>query len=180
MYPSYPSAGQPPLPAPQAPPPTVLNAVRLMYAGAALSVVWLVTTLSMIGSVRHALQTGTFRTSGTTGTMLVGPSGKLTAHAISTFITAYVAVAIIFTIVFIALWVWMAWANRRGKYWARIVSTVFFGLFTLFTLLLVLRGTASISFLITIVTWLVGLGAVILIWNRKSGPYYQVMSGRPA
>lgn len=177
MYPSYPSASQPPFLAPQAPPPTVLNAVRLMYAGAALSVVWLVTTLLKIGALRQALQNGTFRTSGTAGTF-VGPSGKLTPHAISTFVTAYVAIEIILTIVFIALWIWMAWANRGGKNWARVVSSVFFGLFTLLALLALIRPTASLSLVVTVVTFLVGLGAVILIWNGKSTPYYEAMSNR--
>jgi len=28
------------------------------------------------------------------------------------------------------LWLWMAWKNKQGRPWARVVSTVFFGVFT--------------------------------------------------
>ncbi len=37
----------------------------------------------------------------------------------------------------IGLWIWMAKANQAGKNWARITSTVFFGIECLFLLLLV-------------------------------------------
>ena len=41
------------------------------------------------------------------------------------------AVAIIFGLIGIGLWLWMAYANKAGKNWARITATAFFGLDTL-------------------------------------------------
>ena len=37
----------------------------------------------------------------------------------------------VFGLVVIALWLWMARANGQGRNWARILSTVLFGLATL-------------------------------------------------
>ena len=44
---------------------------------------------------------------------------------------AAVVTAVIGALIAIGLWLWMAWANRRGRNWARIVSAVFFGINTL-------------------------------------------------
>src|SRR5579859_7197739 len=35
-------------------------------------------------------------------------------------------------LVLAALWLWMAWKTRTGRNWARIVSTVFFGLLSIY------------------------------------------------
>ena len=42
-----------------------------------------------------------------------------------------ITVTIVFGLVVIALWLWMARANGQGRNWARILSTVLFGLATL-------------------------------------------------
>jgi hypothetical protein len=47
----------------------------------------------------------------------------------------------------VALWLWMATANKAGQNWARITSTVFFGLDSLF-LLVVLIGAGALMALV--------------------------------
>ena len=50
---------------------------------------------------------------------------------------------------------------------------MFFGIDTL-DLLAVFRGSAgAISAVFAIVTWLVGLGAVIMLWRRESTAYFK-------
>src|ERR1700749_2289708 len=39
-----------------------------------------------------------------------------------------IAGVVILAVIMVSLWLWMAWKNRTGRNWARIVSTVFFGL----------------------------------------------------
>ena len=70
------------------------------------------------------------------------------------------------------LWLWMAWANKRGKNWARITGTVFFALYTLDLILVAARSASGISTVFAIVTWLVGLGATIMLWRRESSGYF--------
>ena len=55
MYQPYPSGGQVPEPVRPGPPPSVVMAVRLMYAGAVVSAVSLVVGLATVGNLRDAL-----------------------------------------------------------------------------------------------------------------------------
>jgi hypothetical protein len=53
---------------------------------------------------------------------------------------------------------------------------VLFGLDTLFLLLGVARAGAAASSLVSILTWLIGLGAVILLWRKDSSDYFTAQS----
>ena len=75
-------------------------------------------------------------------------------------------------IIGVGLWLWMARMNLKGRNWARITGTVFFGLNTL-DLLGVFRSASAVSAVFAIVTWLVGLGAVIMLWRRESTAYFK-------
>jgi hypothetical protein len=165
MYQPYPSAGQGPGPVRPGPPPSVVMAVRLMYGGAVLSGVSLVVGLATVGSLRTALHKS-------------DPS--LTAKQLHDLQTVVVVGSVAIGVISIALWVWMALTNQAGKSWARIVATVLFGLNTLFLLLGVARAGAAAGTLVSILIWLIGLGAVILLWRKDSSEYYAAQSAPPA
>ena len=116
MYQPYPTGGADPEPARPTPPPPVVNAVWLMYAGAVISAISLIITLVTVGSLKTAIHNA-------------DPS--LTATKLHSAEVAAVVVAIVFGLIGIGLWLWMARANKAGKNWARITATVFFGLDTL-------------------------------------------------
>ena len=81
---------------------------------------------------------------------------------------------IVVGIIGVGLWVWMARMNLKGRNWARITGTVLFGIDTLLDLLGLVRGsTGAISAVFAIVIWLVGLGAVIMLWRRESTAYFK-------
>ena len=61
-----------------------------------------------------------------------------------------------------------------------IVATVLFGLDTLFLLLGVARAGAAAGTLVSILTWLIGLGAVIYLWRRDSSEYFNPQPGQQA
>ena len=161
MYQPYPSAGQAPEPARPAPPPSVVMAVRLMYAGAVVSAVSLVVGLATVGSLRRALHKS---------------DPTLTSAQLHNLQTVVVAGSVAVGLISIGLWVWMALMNKAGKSWARIVATVLFGLDTLFLLLGVARAGAAASSLVSILIWLIGLGTVILLWRRDSSEYIAAQS----
>jgi hypothetical protein len=161
MYQPYPSAGQAPEPARPEPPSSVVQAVRLMYAGAVVSAVSLVVGLATTGSLRTALHKS-------------DPS--LTPAQLHTAQTALVIGSVVIGLIGIGLWVWMARTNQAGKSWARIVATVLFGLDTLFLLLGVARAGAAAGTLVSILTWLIGGGAVILLWRKDSSEYFATQS----
>jgi hypothetical protein len=94
----------------------------------------------------------------------------------------------------VALWLWMASANRAGRKWARTTSTVLFVISTLGTasLLLLLRpllhltaalgGSASdivlVSVLFAVGIWVLGLATIVLLWRTESSDYYAAMAYR--
>jgi hypothetical protein len=161
MYQPYPSAGQAPEPVRPVPPSSVVQAVRLMYAGAVVSAVSLVVGLATTGSLRTALHKS-------------DPS--LTPAQLHTAQTALVIGSVFIGLIGIGLWVWMARTNQAGKSWARIVATVLFGLDTVFLLLGVARAGAAAGTLVSILTWLIGGGAVFLLWRKDSTEYFATQS----
>ncbi|MGO8885283.1 MAG: hypothetical protein ACLPUO_15130 [Streptosporangiaceae bacterium] len=157
MYQAYPGGAQMPEQQRPAPPQSVLTAVKLMYAGAAVSVLGLIISLATVGSVKSAI-----RSADPTYT-----SSQL--HAAEVLI---ITVAVIEALVGVGLWLWMAWANKRGRNWARIVATVLFALNTLGLVLNLARPHTIIGTVYSTVLWLIGLSAIILLWRKESSPYF--------
>ena len=165
MYQSYPSGGQMPdqRQRPVAPQP-VQMAVMLMYAGAALSAIDLIAGLVTISSLKSAIQQA---------------DPKFTAAQVHTAEVGLVAFAVVLGLLAIGLWLWMAWANKAGKNWARITGTTFFGINTVFLLLSLARPHASVGLALSLLVWRAGLGAVILLWRKESSGFFAAASGRP-
>lgn len=162
MYQPYPSGDQQPV-APPGPPQPVRTAVLLMYAGAALSAIEIIIGLVTISSLKNAIRS---RYPGYTSSQLH------TAEVVG------VTTVVVIGLIGVGLWLWMAWANGAGKSWARIVASVFFGLNTIDLLTLVARPHATFGLALAILGWLIGLGAILLLWQRESSAYYQARSAR--
>jgi hypothetical protein len=73
----------------------------------------------------------------------------------------------------IVLWLWMAWKCKAGRPWARVVSTILFALSTLATLMSLTGSTSAWGLLGVVVSWFIGLGAIILLWQRSSSSYFR-------
>jgi hypothetical protein len=158
MYQSYPTSGQSQEPqARQAAPNSVQTAVKLMYAGAALSFIELVVGVATIGSVRRAIQTA---------------YPHYTSTQIHRLEVADIIIAVIVGVIAIGLWLWMARASASGHNYARITGSVFFGLNTLFLLVGLARPHIGLGLAFSLLVWLAGLGAVIMLWRRESGAYF--------
>ncbi len=155
-YPSYP--GGSPEPEPQrVAPASVLNAVKLMYLGAALGAVSLVVGVLSGHAIRSAIE-------------------KAQPHASAATINTGVGVSVAFLVVgdliAVALWLWMAWANKGGRRWARIVSSVLFAIDTLGAADGFARPGLAVSKVLGVAIWAVGLAAVVLLWRASSSSYF--------
>jgi hypothetical protein len=164
MYQQYPTQGQGPLPQRPEPPQQLQNAVRLMYAGAGLSAVSFIVGLVTIGSLKSTIR---------------ADDPSFTNAQVNAGVTIALVIAGIFGLIGLGPWIWMALANRAGKSWARVVATVFFGIDTVGLLASFARTNTGASIILEVLVWLVGLGAIILMWNRESSAYYQFASGTP-
>jgi len=167
MYQPYPSSGEPARPPRPPAPAPVQTAVKFMYAGAAVSAAGLIIGLALIIIDITAAARG----------RLLGHS--LTAPQMRPLV---ITVWIVFGLVGIALWAWMARANGQGRNWARILSTVLFGLATLQLLhpqpqgspagfgVTVLYYGVTVAF---VAAWLVGAAAVWLLWRPASRAFFK-------
>ena len=162
MYQPYPTSGEQP-PEQQRPPipNSVQTAVKFMYAGAALSLLELVVGLATIGSLKTAIEQAGRK------------AGKhYTPTQVHQLEVTSVIFAVLVGVVAIGLWLWMARANQAGRSYARITGTVFFGLNTLFLFLSLARPHVGLGLIFNLLVWLAGLGAVIMLWRKESGPYF--------
>ena len=175
MYQPYPSSGQPPQPPqssqppqPARPPAPVLTAVKLMYAGAAVSAVGTIVGLALIIVDLKAAASGRFL-----GHSLTEPQTR----------PLIITVWIVFGLLGVALWLWMARANGQGRNWARILSTVLFVLATLqlrhpqpqgspagFGVTVLYYGIAVLF----VAAWLAGAAAVWQLWRPASSAFFRL------
>jgi len=158
MYQPYPSSGKPVEPERPPAPQSVLNAVKFMYVGAAVSTVSLVISLADIGGTKTAIKKAR-------------PS--LTAAQVNQLNTFIVTLAIVSGVIGVALWLWMARANGQGRNWARILSSVLFGLATLDLFGVLSQPKTLLGLVFPVLTWLVGLGAIILLWRGESSEFFK-------
>jgi hypothetical protein len=133
---------------------TVRAAVKLKYAGAAVSTVNLVILLALTVEIK-------------------GSASWLN--------TPFIPVSIAWSLAPLALWLWMARETGRGRNWARVVSTVLFGAATLdltevfgpsgmrFSLVPVIAGSRTVP----VLYWLVGFAVVWLLWRPASGAFFR-------
>ena len=158
MYPSYPQGGEmPPDPARPAPPRPVRTAVMLMYAGAALSAVSLIVSVLSFHAIERVIRNA---------------SSTLTAQQVHNDAIVAVTIAVVESLIAIGLWLLMAWGNKNGQSWARITATVLFALNTLFLLLSFVRATVSASLAFSVLVWVIGLVAIVLLWRKESSEYF--------
>jgi hypothetical protein len=132
--------------------------MRLMYVGAALSLVSLAIALTNTSAFKTAVRKA---------------QPSFTQSQVNSTADAAIAIAIIFGLLGVGLWVWMAWANGGGRNWARILSTVFFGIDTLGLLGNLARATPVLSMVFAVLIWLVGLATVILLWRGESATFFK-------
>ncbi len=171
--PRYPAAPQPQAGQPSAPvaqqPPSIRTAVRLMWAGAAISLLSMIVTLATSGSLKTQIRD-----------QLDKSGQQVTQTTLNAAYAFAIAFAVVGALIAIGLWLWMAWKNGQGRGWARIVATVLAGINLLTTIYSVASGnTTPVATIITVVNLLLAIVIVVLLWRKESNAYYAASSGRP-
>ncbi|MDQ2812586.1 MAG: hypothetical protein M3Z75_12140 [Actinomycetota bacterium] len=147
MYQPYPSAGRPAGPLQPAAPAPVLTAAKFMFGGAAVSAAYLIAALPFIGDIH----------------------GKALGYRLTAAPLTITVVIVVLGLVPIAVWLWLAWAAREGRNWARILSTA---LFTLATLQLI-ESRGVVQVFTVALTWLIGLAVVWLLWRPACSAFFK-------
>jgi hypothetical protein len=159
MYQPYPGGAQmPEAPRPPAP-ASVLNAVKLMYAGAVASLVYAIIFITTLSATKSAIEQH---------------FPQLTASQVNGQANTFMAVSIVGGLIGAGLWILIARASRNGKSWARITGTVLFGIATVQGgLSNLVAPEATPVKIFWLVIWLIGLAAVVFLWRGSSSAFFK-------
>jgi len=138
----------------------MVTAVRLMYAGAAYTLVWAIGVITVSASfVKHH------------PVYVSGGDHRLAGAA---------AFAVLLAIAEAALWLGIARACRRGRNGARVTGTLLFGLNTLVVLGVASSSQAGVgpAKVLTLIGWLIGGAAVVFLWQRASSAFFNAHTPR--
>jgi Protein kinase domain len=150
-----------PAPSPTArltPPQSMINAVRLMYLGAALAAVSIVTTIATTPALKAAIrQQHPF--------LAPGPLGAV--------ITGTLTVTVVGALISVGVWLAMARRTRRGRPGVRVMSTILFGIDCLTVARTFSHGLVTgPTLIIGLAQWGVGLAVIVFLWDRRSSAYF--------
>jgi len=165
-------------------------AVWLMYVAAVVEIVYAVAEGHWLASYMSSLFTA-IEAADTSGS-----GAQVPASDIRDFVLVSVVAGGIMAVL---IWLWMAWKNRAGRNWARVVATVLFALSCLGLPELLTGGHLSTMpstlttadgttiavpslaipawlIVVGVVNWLLGLAIIILLWQGAASRYYQAVS----
>jgi len=144
---------RPPLPS------SVSTASRLMYLGGGLSVLGAITGLARVPALK-----------------VVAAQSQDRPGAVG----AAVAILLIHGLVGTALWLWLARETRNGLRRARAWATAIFALATVGGIVDATAPSTGLTQAFSGIEWVIGLCAVILLWNRPSRRYYDALRPPPS
>ena len=155
MYQPYPTGVKMPVTPHPPVPRSVANAVKVMYVGALTNILAIVINVLAVSATTRAFEKRF-------------PNLPVTQHHL-------VAGFIIGGLIDAAVWIVLARLCRSGRNGARITGTVLFGLATLDTLAIGAGAIpdASAARAWAPVIWLVGLAAVVFLWQRTSTAFFK-------
>lgn len=161
MVQPYPTAAQ--MPGAERPslPASVRNAATAMYVGAAAGVVHAIIYILTRHSIRAAYAKA---------------HPNLTAAKITSGYHVLLYAGAVDAVIGAVLFIWIAQMCLRGRNWARITGTVFFGIGVLGALGGLRLAVSTPDKIFTFVIVLIGLVAVILLWQRSSSDYFSSSS----
>lgn len=158
MYQPYPGATQMPETPPRTVPPSVRQAVKAMYGGAAASLIYLIASIVTVGSTKTAIEKR---------------FPNLTVSQVTTEQHVLLIAGVAGGLIAIAAWILIARACQAGKNWARITGTVLFGIGTLDAVGGLINPVAVPVKILAFVIWAFGLIAVIRLWQAASSAYFK-------
>ena len=137
-------------------PQPVALAVKLMYVGAALSLVGVLVAFMFQDAMREQ--------------MLAQPN--FSPADLDAAVAVVIGITVVFGLLGVGLWVLNAVFNAKGKNWARILSTVLGALAVLFTMISITQPAAAVSRLLSLVQVALAVVILFLLWRPESSRFY--------
>lgn len=154
----YPQAAQAPAENRPPVPASLRNAVRAMYAGAAVAVAHAVSYLVTVSALKTAIRQ---------------KHPTLSVSGLNTAANVAVIIGTVAAFVAALCFIWIARSCLAGKNWARITGTVFFAISVVVTVYNLSSPGTTVSQVLVLIENLAGLTAVVLLWQGASSAYFR-------
>jgi uncharacterized protein involved in response to NO len=138
-------------------PQSVVRAIRFIFVGAALNVIYLLVYIASLDAVRHGIERN---------------HPRYSAHQIESAMNSDIGFQLGFTTAVVGVWLLVAWGVWTGSKTARIAATVFLGLKTIVLVDHFIHFQPTGAVLESALTWLVGVRCVLLLWADESNDYF--------
>ena len=149
------------------PPWSIWYAVRLMWAGAALSLVVLAVTFLTADSIKRSIADRLCEQS------------NYSQHTADTQYQTLIASTVVVSLLGVVVWLWMARANGAGKKWARLFATGLGATNILgFLVSVTADGVTVPQIVLGGLNLLLAAAVLVLLWHPDSSDYYWFKSKR--
>ena len=146
-------------PVPVGPAPTsVVTAVRLMFVGAALTLLGFIVTISTKSTIRANI---------------AKKNPDFDAQKLNTAVNATIGIIAVFGIIIVVLFILLALQVRKGKNWARIVTWVICGLGIISALASLGQTVAAASRVVSLIGGLLDIAIVLLLLQKPSNEFFK-------
>lgn len=156
-------------------PAPIRTAIKLMYVGAAISIVTAIVDLLTRSELKAFFKNGSDLASKLHGLP------KLTPSQLNSSTTDNLVMAVVIWLASVLLWVFIARASKEGQSSLRVTASALFGLNTLMLLIgpsdLSIRGP-RVTDVCPFIVWLIGLSAIVLLWRPASSRFFNASLNR--
>ena len=139
-------------------PPSVENAVRLMFTIAAISIISTIVTLVTRSDLKKRIEKA---------------NPDVSSSRLDSLLNDAIAIGVVIGLVFLVLYVWLAFQVRAGKNWARIVTWVFAGLGVLGALGSLASTETPISRVLSLISGIIDVVIIVLLAQGASNRYFK-------
>ena len=144
--------------APVEQPPSIRLAVRLMWVGAAVTLLGMMSAFLQVDELKEQIRES---------------DRTLRPDEVDSYATAVLMFAAVLGLAVIGLWLWMSSVNAQGRMWARTTATVLGGLNLAFNLVgLALGQQAAITMVINVVNLVLAATILVLLYRPDSNRFY--------
>ena len=139
-------------------PPSVLNAVRLMFLGAAIAVVAVIVAISTKSTIKSKI---------------AAKNPDFDSQKLNTAVNVTIGSLVVFGIIVVVLFVWLALKVRQGRNWARIVTWVLSGIGILGALGSLGQNVSGASRAVSLLGGVLDVAVVVLLMQRASNAFFK-------
>ena len=139
-------------------PSSVLNAVRLMFVGAAIAVVAVIVAISTKSTIKSKI---------------AAKNPDFDSQKLNTAVNVTIGSLVVFGIIVVVLFVWLALKVRKGRNWARIVTWVLSGIGILGALGSLGQNVSGASRAVSLVGGVLDVAVVVLLMQKTSNAYFK-------